>query len=1247
MRSPALYLGLALCLALACLLASGHAEAPKTGPETEKRFPPLRVPPGFKATLFACDPLIEYPSAIAAGPKPGSLFVAIDYMTGLGEEIVRRDEVRLVEDTDGDGYADKATVVARGLNSVQGLAYHRGTLYVMHAPYLSAFTLGKGEGERRDLVKGLGRPPEQDKVRLHNANGVVVGQDGWLYLALGDHGCDVQRPEGDRLVLQGGGILRCRPDGRDLHVFASGLRNIYDIALDADLDVFLRDNENDGGNYKVRVYHSFFGADHGYPYHYEERPDEALTPLADLGLGSSAGGVCYLEHQFPAEYRGDLFFCEWGRSVVRYHPERRGSGFGPVKEIEFAAGAENDPYGFKPTDLVVERDGSLMVADWADGQRPRRGRGRIYRISFDKQRKPVASPAEKKGLEHWLAQLDSPGLADREEAQEALERLGGDGRSAIQKALKAGQLGVLARLHAVWILARGDRATAVEELFALASSDAAPRVQAQAVRALADLVDPVLVKHRLDAGPGDAELARRIAALAPHDPHVLLEVVIALGRLRWAESPDWLVVNVKKPDAALAHAVMQTLRRSGNSTAVLKLLDQPDTDPMRAIALRAVSEQAELPVVDGLMRRLKDETNALRRRQYADALSRVARKPGPWAYWGFRPAPRPANTVAWERTDAIEAALDRVLTDPNRVTRVMVLQRMRREKIAVKLDTIAPWLGEERDAARVAALIECLADHAPSGARELLMSVVQDRAHSAANRLAALALFGQGLDADSEAKMLALAEALEDGPVSAAALRELGKHPHLKSVPLLKRRLSSKSADVRAAALDALAELRSPEGNTPATELLADADPRVRQAAAAAAGKLAVRTAVDGLLKTASDTDAGVRRASFEALRLLREPRVLPLAVAGLGDASTRTAAVDCIADLGGPEHAPKLVELSRRNPSPDLVARCVHVLVAWAGKEGVSATSRNDLDTAVAEIQAASGSLVHWRVAGPVQASDADSLVATTAKPAAPFDTQWRAQFATGNRLRVGRGKAPNDAVWIAVTDLAVAAATNVEFKITSIQPLAIWLNGKPAHRHAVTAAGGSRFTSVLAKGSNRLLVRGTGPEFQVSFRRQSAKVEHEKLTAAALGRRGDVERGKKLFLNVEKSLCLKCHRLDEQGERIGPELTGIGARFARAYLVESILEPSRTIAPSFDTITVALKNGKVVSGIKVAETPQALTLADSQGQKQVVQKADIEERYVSPLSTMPEELEKRFTEQEFLDLIEFLVSQKTTRTR
>ena len=412
-------------------------QAPHTGPATEKRFPPLIVPPGFKATLFACDPLIEYPSVIAAGPRAGAIFVAVDYVSGLGPPVTRKSEIRLVEDTDGDGYADKATVVAKDFNSIQGIAYRDGAVYVMHAPFLTRLRLSKKTGVadgRKDLLGGLGLPPEQNPSRLHCANGVTIGHDGWLYLAQGDNGVNVPRPEGDRLIHNGGAILRCRPDGRDLHVFSTGWRNIYDVALDAELNVFTRDNENDGGTYMIRVCHSFHGADHGYPYDYYERPDHAMKPIGDFGLGSSAGGVCYLETQFPPAYRGNLFFCEWGKSVVRYELKKAGAGFAPVKEIEFATGDSKDTYPFKPTDVIVQRDGTLMVSDYADGQRPKRGRGRIYRIAYvghDSNRAVVRPEGT----------LDSPSYHERFEAQTAGERAG--------KIPPLDKLGPHGRMHAL------------------------------------------------------------------------------------------------------------------------------------------------------------------------------------------------------------------------------------------------------------------------------------------------------------------------------------------------------------------------------------------------------------------------------------------------------------------------------------------------------------------------------------------------------------------------------------------------------------------------------------------------------------------------------------------------------------------------------------------------------------------------------------------------------------------------------
>src|SRR5262249_41805605 len=106
-----------------------------------------------------------------------------------------------------------------------------------------------------------------------------------------------------------------------------------------------------------------------------------------------------------------------------------------------------------------------------------------------------------------------------------------------------------------------------------------------------------------------------------------------------------------------------------------------------------------------------------------------------------------------------------------------------------------------------------------------------------------------------------------------------------------------------------------------------------------------------------------------------------------------------------------------------------------------------------------------------------------------------------------------------------------------------------------------------------------------------------------------------------------MKCHTLNEQGGRIGPDLTAVGSRFSRIHLIESILEPSRTIAPSYETITVLTSSGRTVSGVKVSEDETTLTLGDDQGKPHQIPKSEIEDRVKQSRSTMPDGLEKRFT--------------------
>ena len=98
---------------------------------------------------------------------------------------------------------------------------------------------------------------------------------------------------------------------------------------------------------------------------------------------------------------------------------------------------------------------------------------------------------------------------------------------------------------------------------------------------------------------------------------------------------------------------------------------------------------------------------------------------------------------------------------------------------------------------------------------------------------------------------------------------------------------------------------------------------------------------------------------------------------------------------------------------------------------------------------------------------------------------------------------------------------------------------------------------------------------------------------------------------------------------------------------MIESILEPSRTIAPSYETITLSLNNGRLLTGVKVAEDATSLTLGDDKGVRHDIPKSEIDERAAQRRSTMPDGLEKRFTDREFLDLLTFLLSEKKLSSR
>jgi putative heme-binding domain-containing protein len=774
------------------------------------------------------------------------------------------------------------------------------------------------------------------------------------------------------------------------------------------------------------------------------------------------------------------------------------------------------------------------------------------------------------------------------------------------------------------------------------------------------LTDPVFVHHRLDAPAGDAKVAARIAALADSkSPRIFLEVFTALGRLRWPETPAWLHKTLKDPDRTLAHAAMQSLRRSDNWPAVLKLLELPDSAPIRPIALRAVADQAVPTLIDGIIALLQKEENAARRAAYADLLTRVYKKPPAWTYWGYRPPPRPPNSVLWERTDSIGRALDRVLADADRGARLAVLRRMLREKIPTKPDTLADWLAEELDDTRLAVIIEALREHPVQIARDPLKAVVTSQTKPVAARLLALTVIVANLDSTPDGWFPELLKSLEDGPVLEAALQHLPKRSWPGAAEFLFDKLTIARPAVRAAALEALAELR-PTADQPQRhsavflKLMSDTDVRVRRAACQVAGSLQIRGTADRLLDLANDPEATVRQAALDSLRQLKDLRALKSAINALPEPITESAALQYIAELGGPDHSAIIARHAREHVSTGVLTMAIRALNAWSQN---APGRRAEVERSITELHGSSGVLMCWQVASPLTDEAAERWTRRvpefTPTTKAIDGLTWNTVVGDGIEGRIRWSNPKPQSQWVAYADISVPEPMTVQFLTSGNMPAKVWLNGKLVFERDQRGAfqpDAERFDAELAKGVTRVCLRmssgaSTPLEFHLRFRRKSSRVEHEKLMQAALSRAGNAERGRKVFLDIQKSQCLKCHRLGDQGERIGPELTGVGSRFARVHLIESILEPSRTVVPGFQTHVIALSDGRVITGVKVAESDRSLTLADQQGKKIELQKSSIDRQQPSSTSTMPEGLEKPLTTDEFVDLIAFLVSQKNAR--
>jgi quinoprotein glucose dehydrogenase len=138
-----------------------------------------------------------------------------------------------------------------------------------------------------------------------------------------------------------------------------------------------------------------------------------------------------------------------------------------------------------------------------------------------------------------------------------------------------------------------------------------------------------------------------------------------------------------------------------------------------------------------------------------------------------------------------------------------------------------------------------------------------------------------------------------------------------------------------------------------------------------------------------------------------------------------------------------------------------------------------------------------------------------------------------------------------------------------------------------------------------------------------------------------GNGRAGREIFLNKTEVACLRCHKVHGEGGEVGPDLTGIGAKQTREYLLESIVDPNKQIAKGFETVVLALKDGTAVSGVLKEENEKEIRLITPEAAYLTVTKKDVDVRETGK-SAMPEDAVKHLTKRELRDLVEFLAGLK-----
>ena len=555
----------ALALALA-LSATAHAQV---GPEeSAKQIKPAE---GFEATLWAAEPMVMNPTGADVDSR-GRVWITegLNYRPTRNRNLPPKgdaDKIKILEDTDGDGKADKVTVFADKVFPVpMGIAveenygkdgkYKGARVFVGNSPDILVLedTDGDDKADKRyPLLTGFGGIDSD-----HGVHGTYLGPDGKLYFTHGDGCCTVKDGQdvGTRnfdVVDKSGrhvssdqlaNTLRANRDGTQFESVADRQRNNYETCLNSFGNGFTSDNDDDG-NRGCRVIWVMDGGHYGYhtpgsPRHWGEDVPGNVPKMVGTGNGSPCGVMVYEGNLFPKEFQGAVLEAEAGPRVINYFPlTRTGAAFRTDHKVLLAS---DDPW-FRPVDVCAAPDGSLIVADWYDAGVGGHGfrdqtTGRIYRV-VPRGAKTSAPKYDFATIPGLIEALKSPAVATRDTARRLLIERGDEAVKPLAELFEKGD--PTRRARAFWAL----HALKGDEVAEKALKDADAQIREQAVRILGrDVSRNAKVEYTKPEAKTELAAKTHLKALLPlasdPDAGVRRELILALRDLPTGDAGEAL-----------------------------------------------------------------------------------------------------------------------------------------------------------------------------------------------------------------------------------------------------------------------------------------------------------------------------------------------------------------------------------------------------------------------------------------------------------------------------------------------------------------------------------------------------------------------------------------------------------------------------------------------------------------------------------------------------------------------------------